>query len=161
MIKIFGFRVKCFFICFNVFHFFYSYFSEEFHSHITLFCSFLISGIAPLITWFYIRFSNFSRKSMTFLKYSSYSVFEKLLHVFLLSNFPSVIGNLITVKVLIISCFQNIFLNISQNFKDKIESAGVLFLQGAYSDIKVKQKWKEDFKDQFFIHRNSCSVLAA
>ena len=98
---------------------------------------------------------------MTFLKYSSYSVFEKLLHVFLLSNFPSVIGNLITVKVLIISCFQNIFLNISQNFKDKIESAGVLFLQGAYSDIKVKQKWKEDFKDQFFIHRNSCSVLAA
>ena len=33
-----------------------------------------------------------------------------------------------------------------QYFKDKIGSTGVLYLQKTHSDIKVKQKWKEDFK---------------
>ena len=43
--KLNGLRVKCFFICVNII-FFYSFFSEEFHSDVRLFCSFSISGIA-------------------------------------------------------------------------------------------------------------------
>ena len=57
-------------------------------------------------------------------------------------NFPSIIHNLTTVKLLIIS----------------------FFLQGTHSDNKVEQKWKEDVKgNDFFSHRKSnfCEVLTA
>ena len=40
-----------------------------------------------------------------------------------------------------------------QFFKDKIGSTGVLFLQETHSDSNVKEKWKEDFTDQFFFSR--------
>ena len=38
--------------------------------------------------------------------HSGYSVFEILLQIFLLFKFPSLIRNLVTVKVLMISCCQ-------------------------------------------------------
>ena len=37
-----------------------------------------------------------------------------------------------------------------QHFKDKKGSTGVLFLQETHSVSKVEQKWKDDFKVQFF-----------
>ena len=53
-------------------------------------------------------------------------------------------------------------LKLMQYFKVKVRSIGVLFLQETHSDIKVEQKWKEDFKGPvFFSYRksNSCGVL--
>ena len=59
------FRVKFFLFCFNLFFIFYSYFPERFDSHVSLFCFFSISGIAPLITCFDLRFKNIFRKFTT------------------------------------------------------------------------------------------------
>ena len=90
--------------------------------------------------------------------YFSYSTFQISLQVFVWFNFLSVIRNLITVNVLIVSCCQTIGLpsfitnnfkgmqsskkrlKLMQYFKDKIGSTGVLFLQETHSDSKVKQK---------------------
>ena len=55
-------------------------------------------------------------------------------------------------------------LKLIQYFKDKIGSTGVLFLQETHSNNKIKQEWKEDFKDQvFFSHgkTNSSGALIA
>ena len=41
-------------------------------------------------------------------------------------------------------------LELVQYFKNKIGSTGVLLQQETYSYSKVEQKWKEDFKVQFF-----------
>ena len=41
-------------------------------------------------------------------------------------------------------------LELVQYFKNKIGSTGVLLLKETYSYSKVEQKWKEDFKVQFF-----------
>ena len=46
-----------------------------------------------------------------------------------------------------------------QYFKDKIGSTGVLFLQKTHSDIKVKQKWKEDFKSPIFFLMESQTLV--
>ena len=108
MIKIYIFRVKVFYFCFNLFFIFYSYFSEGFDSHVSFFCFFSISGIAPLITCFALQFKNMFRKFITSLNYSNYSVFQILQQIYLLFNFLSVIRNLITVNALIVSCCQTI-----------------------------------------------------
>ena len=107
-IKICVFRLKYFFFCFNLFVIFCSYFSEGFDSHVSLFRFFSISGIAPSIICFDLQFRNIFKKVITSLMYFSYSVFYILLQVFLLFNFLSVIRNLITVNVLIVSCCQTI-----------------------------------------------------
>ena len=55
-------------------------------------------------------------------------------------------------------------LKLIQYCKDKIRSAGVIFLQKVHLDSKVEQKWKEDFSRQVsFSHEkpNSCGVLTA
>lgn len=72
----------------------------------------------------------------------SYSVFKIFLQIILLFNFPSIIHNLTTVKLLIIS----------------------FFLQGTHSDNKVEQNEKRPLKVTFFFsHRKSnfCEVLTA
>ena len=43
-------------------------------------------------------------------------------------------------------------LKLIQYFKEKIGSAGVLFLQETHSSSKVEQRWKEDFKGHTFSH---------
>ena len=76
--------------------------------HVSLFCFFSISGIAPLITCFDLQFKNIFKKFWTSLMYLSCSVFQILLQMFLLFNFLSVIRNMITVNVLIVSRCQTI-----------------------------------------------------
>ena len=58
MIKLYVFRVKYYFFCFNLFVILYSYFSEGFDSHVSLPCFFSIFGIAPLIACIDLRFKN-------------------------------------------------------------------------------------------------------
>ena len=107
MIKICVFRVKYFF-CFILFVIFCSYFSEGFDSHVSLFCFFSISGIAPLITCYDLQFKNIFKKFISSFMYFSYSAFQILRQIVVLFNFLSVIRNLITVNVLIVSCCQTI-----------------------------------------------------
>ena len=55
-------------------------------------------------------------------------------------------------------------LKLTQYFKYKIGSTGVLFLQETHSDSKVEQKWKKDFKGPVFLSHgksNSCGILIA
>ena len=160
MIKICVFRIKYLF-CFTLFVIFSSHFSEGFDSHVSLFCFFSISGIAPLITCYDLQFKNIFERFISFFMYFSYSAFQILLQILVLFNFLTVICNLITVNVLIVSCCQTIVwvfitnnvkgiqlskkrLKPMQCFTDKTGSNGVLFLQEIYSDSKVEQKWKED-----------------
>ena len=46
-----------------------------------------------------------------------------------------------------------------QYFKDNIGSTGVLFPQKTYSDSKVKQKLKEDFKSPIFFLMESQTLV--
>ena len=52
-------------------------------------------------------------------------------------------------------------LKLMQYFKDKTGSTGVLFLQETYSDSKVEQKWKEDFKGPIFFLMESQILVAS
>ena len=52
-------------------------------------------------------------------------------------------------------------LKLMQYFKDNIGSTGVLFLLENYSDSKVEQKWKEDFKGQVFFLTESEILVAS
>ena len=106
MVKICVFRVKYFF-CFILFMF-CSHFSEGFDSHVSLFCFFSISGIAPLIACYDLQFRNIFKKFISSFMYFSYSAFQILLQILVLFNFLTVICNLITVNVLITSFCQTI-----------------------------------------------------
>ena len=108
MVEICVFRVKYFF-CFILFMF-CSHFSEGFDSHVSLFCFFSISGIAPLTTCYDLQFKNIFQTFISFFMYFSYSAFQILLQILVLFNFLTVICNLITVNVLIVSCCQTIML---------------------------------------------------
>ena len=65
MIKICVFRVKYFF-CLILFLIFCLYYSEGFDSPVSLFCFFSISGIAPLIICFDLRFKKHVQKIHNF-----------------------------------------------------------------------------------------------
>ena len=123
---------------------------------------FFISGIAPLITCYELKFKNIFKKFISSFMNFSYSAFQILLQILVLFNFLTVIYNLITVNVLIVSCYQTkvrVFitnnikgmrsskkrLKLMQYFNDKIGSNGVLFLQETHSESKVEQKWKKYF----------------
>ena len=114
MIKMCIFRVEYFyllyfiFICFILFVIFCSYFFKGFDLHVSLFCFFSISGIAPLITCYDLQFKNIFERFISFFMYLSYSAFQILLQILVLFNFLTVICNLITVNVLIVSCCQTI-----------------------------------------------------
>ena len=81
-------------------------FSEGIDSHVSLTCFFSICAIAPLIVYFNLRLKNMFSKITSSLLYCSISVFKILLQMFLLFNSLSVLRNLISVKVLMISCCQ-------------------------------------------------------
>ena len=51
-------------------------------------------------------------------------------------------------------------LKLIQYSEDNIGPTGVLFLQETHFDSKVKQKWKEDFKDPFFTMQSQILVLS-
>ena len=80
-----------------------SFFSKGLDSHVSLFCFFSISGMAPLITCFDVQLKNILKKFITLFMYFNCSVFQILLQIFILFNFLSVIRTLITVNVLIVS----------------------------------------------------------
>ena len=46
-------------------------------------------------------------------------------------------------------------------FKDKIGYTGVSFLQETYSESKVEQKWKEDFKSPVFVFTENQILVAS
>ena len=50
-------------------------------------------------------------------------------------------------------------LKLIQQFKDKIGSAGVLFLQETPSNSKVEQKWNKDFKSYVFLYQEKNKFL--
>ena len=104
------FQGKVFIFYFNLFVIFYSYFSEGFDSNVSLLCFFSVSDIAPLITCVDLQFKSMFNKFISSLLYSSYSAFQIFLQIFLLFNFLSVIRNLITVNILIVSCCQTMVL---------------------------------------------------
>ena len=82
--------------------------SERFDSHVTLPSFFSICAIAPLVICFDLKFKTMLSKNTTSLSYNCISVFTILLQIFFLFNFLSVFCNLISVKVLMISCFQTL-----------------------------------------------------
>ena len=82
--------------------------SERFDSHESLPSFPSICAIAPLIICFDLKFKTMFSKITTSLSYNCISVFIILLQIFFLFNFLSVFCNLISVKVLMISCFQTL-----------------------------------------------------
>ena len=107
MIKICVFTVKYFF-CFILFVMFCTHFSEGFATHVSLFCFLSISSIPHLITRYDLQFENIFKKFISSFMYFSYSAFQIFLQILTLFNFLTVICNLITVNVLIVSCCQTI-----------------------------------------------------
>ena len=108
---------------------------------------FSICALAPLIICFDLRFRNMFRKIIIYLLYHSVSVLKVLLQMSLLFSFLPVLRNLLTIKVLMISCCQTFIdnnvkgiqsskkrLKLIQYFKDKIGSTGILFLQETHYD---------------------------
>ena len=83
-------------------------FSESLDSHVSLRSFLSICAIAPLIICFDLKFKTMFSKITTSLSYNCISVFIILLQIFFLFNFLSVFCNLISVKVLMISCFQTL-----------------------------------------------------
>ena len=83
-------------------------FSESLDSHVSLPSFLSICAIAPLIICFDLKFKTMFSKITTSLSYNCISVFIILLQIFFLFNFLSVFCNLISVKVLMISCFQTL-----------------------------------------------------
>ena len=82
--------------------------SERFDSHESLPSFLSICAIAPLIICFDLKFKTMFSKITTSLSYNCISVFIIILRIFFLFNFLSVFCNLISVKVLMISCFQTL-----------------------------------------------------
>ena len=83
-------------------------FSERLDSHVSLRSFISICAIAPLIICFDLKFKTMFSKTTISLSYNCISVFIILLQIFFLFNFLSVFCNLISVKVLMISCFQTL-----------------------------------------------------
>ena len=81
--------------------------SERFDSHESLPSFLSICAIAPLIICFDLKFKTMFSKITTSLSYNCISVFIIILQIFFLFNFFSAFCNLISVKVLMISCFQH------------------------------------------------------
>ena len=96
-----------FLVCFN-FCFYILVSSERFHSHVSLPRFFSICAIAPLIICFDLKFKIMFSKITASLSDNCISVFVILVQTFFLFNFLSVFCNLISVKVLMISCFQTL-----------------------------------------------------
>ena len=114
------------------------------------------------------------RKITTSLSYNSISAFVISLQIFFCSVSCQYFYNLMSVKVLMISCLQtfkrfkrlNFITNnvkecnlikrdqkLIQYFKENIGLTRVLFLEENHSSSKVEQKRKKDFKCQvFFSH---------
>ena len=80
--------------------------SESFDSHESLPSFLSICAIAPLIICFDLKFKTMFSKITASLSYNCISVFMILLQIFFLFNFLLVFFNLISVKVLMVSCFQ-------------------------------------------------------
>ena len=93
---------------FFYFLFLYIWVFERFDSHVSLPSFLSICAIAPLIICFDLKFKTMFSKITTSLSYNCISVFIILLQIFFLFNFLSVFCNLISVKVLMISCFQTL-----------------------------------------------------
>ena len=81
-------------------------FSKGTDSHVSLSCSFSMCAIPNLITYFELRVENLFSKNKIYLMLYSISVFKILLLIFLLIYFLLVLRNLISVKVLMVSCWQ-------------------------------------------------------
>ena len=80
--------------------------SEGIDAHVRLPCFFEICAIAPLIIYFHLKLKNMFSKITISLLYYSISVFKILLQIFLLIYSLLVLRNLISVKVLMVSCCQ-------------------------------------------------------
>ena len=94
-------------VCFN-FYFYILGSSERFDSHVSL-PSFLSTfAIARLIICFDLKSKTMFSEITTFLLRNCISGFIILLQIFFLFNSLSVFYNLISVKVLMISCFQTL-----------------------------------------------------
>ena len=95
------------FVCFN-FCFYMLGSSERFDSLVSLPSFLSICVIAPLIKCFDLKCKTMFSKITTSLSYYCISVFITLLQILFLFNFLSVFCNLISVKILVISCFQTL-----------------------------------------------------
>ena len=94
-------------VCFN-FCFYILGSSERFDSHVSLPSFLSICTIAPLIICFDLKFRTMFSKITTFLSYNCISVFIILLQIFFRSVSCQYFLNLISVIVLMISCFQTL-----------------------------------------------------
>ena len=83
-------------------------FSESLDSHVSLRSFLSICAIAPLIICFDLKFKTAFSKITTSLSYNCISVFIILLQTFFLFNFLSVLRNLISAKVFMVSCFETL-----------------------------------------------------
>ena len=88
------------------FWFFMLEFSEGIATHVSLPYFSLICATAPIIIYFDLRLKNMFSKITISLLYDSISVFKILLEMFLLINSLLALRNLISVKVLMVSCCQ-------------------------------------------------------
>ena len=94
-------------VCFN-FCFYILGSSERFDSHASLPSFLSICAIAPLIRCHDLKFKIMFSKITTSFSDNCISVFIILLQISFLSNFLSIFCNLISVKVLMILCFQTL-----------------------------------------------------
>ena len=83
-------------------------FSESLDSYVSLPSFLSICAIAPLIICFDLKFKTAFSKITTSLSYNCISVFIILLQTFFLFNFLSVLCNLISAKVFMVSCFETL-----------------------------------------------------
>ena len=81
-------------------------FSERIDSHESLPCFLSTCVIVTLIIYFDLRLKNIFSKFTISLLYYSISVIKILLQKFLLVNSLSVLRNLVSVKILMVSCCQ-------------------------------------------------------
>ena len=82
--------------------------SERFDSHESLPSFLSICAIAPLIICFDLKFKTMFSKITTSVSYYCISIFIIFLQIFFLFNFLSVFCDLISVEVLMTSCFQTL-----------------------------------------------------
>ena len=95
-------------VCFN-FCFYILGSSERFDSHVSLRSFLSICAITHLlIICFDLKFKTMFSTITTSLSYNCISVFVILLQIFFLFNFLPVSCNLISIKVLMISCFETL-----------------------------------------------------
>ena len=116
-------------------------------SHVSLPCFFSICAIAPLIIYFDLKLKNMLSKIPISLLYYSISVFKILLQIFLLIYSLLVLRNLISVKVLMVSCCQTKFWDLlpkmskEYNHLKKIELNPILQRQNRvnWSTISIRK----------------------